>query len=296
MIEIARFDHISVAAPSLGPQVEVMERLFGFRPSGQFESDEGYTGITLAIAGPSDVRWEVIAPQGRDSFLHRFLAGPHGPGLHHVAIDVKSMQQAQKALRMEEAEPWGLAEVDEESVPETIYLHPRDGGRGILWQLNATHEESEPVEAFDDDSTSTVGVIAVNHLAHATADRRDLAAWYERMFGCGTVWESSAAGAENGFLTQIVEAPTQPFRFEAIEPAGPNSFIAQFIAQRGEAMHHVTFEVGNWARAMQACRAQKVPVFGERAGPQWNEAFIHPRYLGGVLVQLFWEERPGTWV
>jgi hypothetical protein len=35
---------------------------------------------------------------------------------------------------------------------------------------------------------------------------------------------------------------------------------------------------------------------GEREGARWNEAFIHPRDTGGMLVQIFWQERPDTWI
>jgi hypothetical protein len=27
-----------------------------------------------------------------------------------------------------------------------------------------------------------------------------------------------------------------------------------------------------------------------------NHTFIHPKQTGGILVQVFWEERPGVWV
>ena len=65
-------------------------------------------------------------------------------------------------------------------------------------------------------------------------------------------------------------------------------------------MHHVAFQVADWQRALDACVFHDVPVFGVRDGVTdgalWHEAFIHPRFTGGVLVQFFWEERPGIWI
>jgi methylmalonyl-CoA/ethylmalonyl-CoA epimerase len=62
----------------------------------------------------------------------------------------------------------------------------------------------------------------------------------------------------------------------------------------------VTFEVADWDRAVRACADHEVPTFGENRGETdgaaWRDVFIHPRHTGGVLVQLFWEERPGVWV
>ncbi|MEX2376351.1 MAG: VOC family protein, partial [Dehalococcoidia bacterium] len=259
----------------------------------------GYVGASLQIPGSSGLSWEVIAPRGKDSFLHRFLASPNGPGLHHVAVEVTSTAQVREAVRTEQAEPWKSP--DDDIPGETIYLHPREAGRGFLWQINQVNgTASRDIEPFDDDVQTTLGIVDLNHLAHATTDRDDLAGWYARLFGGRTIWRSSGESRDAGFVTRVVEASTRQLRFEAIQPASPDSFIARFLDQRGEAMHHVTFQVGDWQRALDACRKQRVPIFGERSGirdgARWTEAFIHPRYIGGVLVQLFWEERPGIWV
>src|SRR5690606_24053242 len=98
---------------------------------------------------------------------------------------------------------------------------PKGGGRGFLWQMYAGDPwyTSEP---FEDERTSTLGIIAVNHLAHATRDRHELADWYERVFGARTVWESPNEGSaqdgasDPGFRTRVVEAVGGQLRFEAI--------------------------------------------------------------------------------
>jgi methylmalonyl-CoA epimerase len=299
MIEIKRYDHISMAVPSLDPQIEIMERLFGFRLGGKFDSDEGYFGANLEIPGRSGLGWELLAPRGDDSYLHRFLAGPGGPGLHHVAMQIESTAQAAAVIRAEDLEPWGYREPesDDEEPRGVIYLHPRGGGRGFLWQMY-TGDPWHEAEPFEDDATDTLGIVAVNHLAHATRDRDDLGDWYERMFGCRTVWRPEGDGT--AFRTRVLETPTAQLRFEMIEPVGAESFVERFIDQRGETMHHVTFQVGDWERALRACRKHDVPIFGERAGmrdgARWSEAFIHPQHVGGLLVQFFWEESPGTWI
>jgi len=335
MIEIERFDHVSMAVPSLLPQITIMERLFGFRLTNRFE-EPGYFGASLLIPGESGVRWEIIAPSNKDSFLHRFLQSPRGPGLHHVAIEVSSTAQAAEAIRNEGSEPYipdappsvDTVDADSEaddapSIPETIYLHPQRGGRGFLWQLNAATEHALP-EPFEDDSATTLGIVNLHHLGHVTADRHDLAAWYERLLGCQTVWGAPEAvdaleevdateatdqpridaiddaSAALGVATRVLQAATQPLRFEAIEPTRATSSLAGFLEARGETMHHVTFEVRDWTQALAACRAQRIEVLGARSGvrngARWNEAFLRPQHVGGVLVQLFWQEQPGAWI
>ena len=337
MIEIERFDHVSMAVPSLLPQITLMERLFGFRLTNRFE-EPGYFGASLLIPGESGVRWEIIAPSDKDSFLHRFLQSPRGPGLHHVAIEVSSTAQAAEAIRNGGSEPYipdspasvDAVESDSEAddapgIPETTYLHPQRGGRGFLWQLNAATEHELP-EPFEDDSGTTLGIVNLHHLGHVTPDRHDLAAWYERLLGCQTVWgdaqaveaavgtvettEGAEAGSADtaiddasaalGVATRVLQAATQPLRFEAIEPTRATSSLAGFLEARGETMHHVTFEVRDWTQALAACRAQRIEVLGARSGvrdgARWNEAFLRPQHVGGVLVQLFWQEQPGAWI
>ena len=300
MIRIRRYDHISMAVPELDPQIALMERLFGFRFGGKFENDEGYFGANMEIPGRSNLGWEILAPRGADSYLHRFLAGPGGPGLHHVALQVESTNQAAEVIRAEGMEPWGhRTEAGSDEGRGVIYLHPRSGGRGFLWQMYAG-DPWHTAEPFEDERTDTLGVIAVNHLAHATRDRDEMATWYERVFGARTVWRSPGDGHDSGFRTRVLEAQGGQLRFEAIEPSRPDSFIEKFLDARGETMHHVTFEVRDFAQALGACQKHGVPVFGERSGvregAKWSEAFIHPRYTGGMLVQFFWQEHPGIWI
>jgi catechol 2,3-dioxygenase-like lactoylglutathione lyase family enzyme len=395
VIDIIRFDHISMAVPELDPQIELLEGLFGFRYAGKFvEESEGYVGANFEIPGNSDLSWEVLEPYGEESYLHRFLAGVSGPGLHHLAVQVRDIQQTVAALRAEGIEPWGAEAtatepgqpveatttpasapteltpiesappVESEPVgfaptevaptevapaaieqpaeagpasfeppasesegsrgaestrpepprPEsaaddpargTVYIHPRSGGNGFLFQLFAgpAWHRSEP---FVDDREHTLGIIAVNHLSHAHPSRDELGSWYERVFGMETFHRSPASVeggngvAGPGFATQVLETSTRQLRMEILEPAGPESFVQQFIDQRGPAMHHIAFEVGDWDRAIEACLHREVPIFGERGGETngvpWREAFIHPRYTGGVLAQFFWQAEPNVWI
>jgi hypothetical protein len=58
--------------------------------------------------------------------------------------------------------------------------------------------------------------------------------------------------------------------------------------------------VADWDAALAACGVHDIPTFddeeGVKDGAAWKHTFIHPKHAGGVLVQLFWEERPGVWV
>jgi methylmalonyl-CoA/ethylmalonyl-CoA epimerase len=304
-IAFERIDHISMAVAELAPQVELLERLFGFRATGGWtEDDQGYRGMNLDVPGTSNVGFEVLAPLGENSFVQRFLESPNGPGLHHVTLEVDSVDETVEELRRLGIEPWGTPPNEGEPWRE-VFIHPKFGS-GYLFQF-AGHEHSElwnegeePIA--EDRGEYTLGIVAVNHLSHAHPSRDELAGWYERVLGFETIYRSIGAdGDPDGpFATQVLETPTRQMRWEILQPNGNDSFVRRFLDERGPAMHHLTFEVGDWQRALDACSYHGVPVFGQRDGEtdglRWSEAFIHPRYTGGVLVQIFWEERPGIWI
>lgn len=301
MIDIVRFDHVSQAVADLGPQLDLLEGLFGFRAGERFESEDGYTGVHLSMPGVSDIGWEVLAPNRPTSSLHRFLEGPTGPGLHHLTIHVRDTTQAAAALRAEGAQPWAGGQVEAGAEPDVIYIHPRGGGHGFLFQLyqGEPWNTAPPVE--DDETTEhTLGIKALNHLSHAHSSADELGDWYERLFGMRTIHRSEGDDSETGFRTRVLDHPTQQIRIENIEPASGASFIQRFLERRGPGMHHATFEVHDWERAVSATAHHNIPVFGERSGDTngvpWREAFIHPRHTGGILVQFFWQAQDGAWI
>ena len=312
MIDIVRVEHIAVVAPTLDPPIELLEGLFGFRLVHKFASAEGYIGATLDIPGGAGLQWEVLAPSGVGSYLYRFLNGPQGAGLHHIAVRVPDAGIAAALLREEGIVPWGL---EEREVPEpdgTFFIHPRVGGNGFLFQVEGPQVEDGELspgressafaarEPSGDEDERTLGVIGVNHISHAHANAEEIGDWYERVFALHTRYRSPGDGLETGFTTRVLESWRFALRFEVIQPSAQASFIQRFLDRRGPGMHHVAFEVGDWGRAVRACALHAIPIFGERFGETdgvwWREAFIHPRYTGGVLVQFFWQGAPNIWI
>lgn len=301
MIDIQRIDHLSMAVEDLDPQVQFLESFLGFRRAGPAYESDGFIGINLDVPGTSGVGFEVLMPNGPDSYLHRFLDSPHGPGLHHLALQVGDVDAANDAIRATGFEPWGDTGVRGEGGPERVsYIHPARGGHGFLFQLYGG-EPWHHAEPFEDSAESTLGIIAFNHIAHAHPSREDLGDWYEQLLGFETVYRSPADRADMAdFATRVLEAPTEQMRVEVIQPTKPDSFIETFLERRGPSVHHLAVEVGDWDRAIGACLQHEIPIFGDRAsetdGVPWREAFIHPRHTGGILLQFFWQAEPGVWI
>lgn len=76
---------------------------------------------------------------------------------------------------------------------------------------------------------------------------------------------------------------------ELLEPTSPESPIATFIEKRGEGLHHVAFRVGDLSAEVarlveQGARFINTEPRAGRAGTR--VVFIHPKWTGGVLVEL----------
>ncbi|GAB4112136.1 MAG: methylmalonyl-CoA epimerase [Acidobacteriota bacterium] len=76
---------------------------------------------------------------------------------------------------------------------------------------------------------------------------------------------------------------------ELLEPLDETSPVHRFLAGRGPGIHHVALEVDNLESALDGLAAQGVELVDrhsrEGAGGR-RIAFIHPRSVGGVLVEL----------
>jgi methylmalonyl-CoA/ethylmalonyl-CoA epimerase len=83
-------------------------------------------------------------------------------------------------------------------------------------------------------------------------------------------------------------------RIEILEPAGADSFLHRFLAQRGPGIHHVTFKVPSLEAACERARARGYEVVGRNESrPSWKEAFLHPRQALGIVVQFAESAAPG---
>ncbi|MDA0351344.1 MAG: VOC family protein [Chloroflexi bacterium] len=318
MIDVTRIDHISMAVRDLDPQIELLERLFGFRYRSRFKQP-GYVGAELEVPGRSGIAWEILAPDGPDSYLHRFLDSENGPGLHHVAMQVRDLPSTVEHMRSLGIEPWGYepdpppaadhepaapvlpdptprapertADGGPDAPPGSVaYIHPRGGGAGFLFQLYAGAPWHLP-DPFEDERSDTLGITAINALSHAHYSRQELGDWYEQLFQFPTLHRTAVGLSETSFSSRILETPGAQLRFEVMQPIREDSFLQRFLDRRGPAIHHVSFEVRDLPRAILACNRNGVRVLGQRSGEsqgaRWSEAFLAPENTGGMLVQIF---------
>jgi methylmalonyl-CoA/ethylmalonyl-CoA epimerase len=78
-------------------------------------------------------------------------------------------------------------------------------------------------------------------------------------------------------------------RIELLEPTDADSPIAKFLDKRGPGVHHLAFQVEDTGEMIKILTDAGAPVLdtAPRSGAHGTKvAFVHPKYLGGVLAEL----------
>ena len=78
-------------------------------------------------------------------------------------------------------------------------------------------------------------------------------------------------------------------RVELLAPTSPDSPIAAFLQKRGAGVHHLCFKVPDIDAAIGELRGRGYAFVGDAPRPGAGGArvaFLHPKSMGGVLVEL----------
>jgi len=79
----------------------------------------------------------------------------------------------------------------------------------------------------------------------------------------------------------------QGTNLELLEPL-PGTNMAKVLEKRGEGLHHITFEVDNVDKELSHLSGRGIELIDKKSRPglEGMVAFIHPKSLRGVLVEL----------
>ncbi len=139
------------------------------------------------------------------------------------------------------------------------------------------------------------GVVGIHHVAIAVRDLDESLAFWTGMLGA--TLELRAAVPEFGVDAACLEwagaagAPGLPHGtlYELLAPLDDTSGVARFLDSNGPGIHHVAWAVTDVPDALAAlARAgarliDETPRLGLHGTPV---AFVHPKSMGGVLVEL----------
>jgi methylmalonyl-CoA/ethylmalonyl-CoA epimerase len=138
----------------------------------------------------------------------------------------------------------------------------------------------------------SIKIEKIDHIGIAVNNLEERLALWETLLGAKAekIEELPERGVKLGHL-KFPDSPT----VELVSPLNEQAAVAKFLAERGEGIHHICFNVENIESAFEELKKKGVQFVQDRpylgAGGS-RIVFIHPRSLGGVLIELKEEKKP----
>lgn len=126
---------------------------------------------------------------------------------------------------------------------------------------------------------------AIDHVGIAVADLDAAVERYRRAFGVEPVHREIVQ--DQG--VEEVLFPVGGGYVQLVAALGPDTPVGRFLERRGEGLHHVGYRVADLQASLAHLKEIGVPLADEdpRPGSRGTTvAFVHPKGLGGVLVEL----------
>ena len=126
---------------------------------------------------------------------------------------------------------------------------------------------------------------AIDHVGIAVADLEEAVELYRRTFG---IEPTHRERIDDQGVEEVLFAVGESY-VQLIGALGPDTPVGRFLDTRGPGVHHVAYRVDDVAEALDDLRSNGVRLVDEtpRAGSRGTRiAFVHPKGVGGVLVEL----------
>jgi methylmalonyl-CoA/ethylmalonyl-CoA epimerase len=124
----------------------------------------------------------------------------------------------------------------------------------------------------------------VDHIGILVSNIDEAIRLYQDCFGAeiGKIETLSERGVKAAILSFGEGA-----NLELLEPL-PSSNMAKILEKRGEGLHHITFEVDDVDKEISHLAERGIELIDRKARPgfEGRVAFVHPKSVRGVLVEL----------
>lgn len=128
----------------------------------------------------------------------------------------------------------------------------------------------------------------IYHIAIAVNNISESEKLYESILGLEIKHRETVE--EQGVKTVMLQPPSgDGTAIELLEPLGEDTPVGKFINKKGEGIHHICFFVDDIESRLEELKNNGVRLIDEtpRTGAyNAKVAFIHPKALNGVLVEL----------
>ena len=133
----------------------------------------------------------------------------------------------------------------------------------------------------------------LDHVGIAVADLDEEVERYRRAFGLEPTHRELVR--DQG-VEEVLFAVGESY-VQLLGALGSDTPVGRFLDKRGPGVHHLGYRVANVTEALGRLRAQGVALIDEtpRGGSRGTTiAFVHPKSMGGVLVELVQGPSPTT--
>ena len=125
----------------------------------------------------------------------------------------------------------------------------------------------------------------LTHVAIAVKDLSDTIRFYENAFGL----KASPISDLPSQGVQIASIALENVKIEFISPLDPSSSISNFLAKRGDSLHHISLETPSIQKDGEKMKRKGIrtlsdsPTIGYSGNPI---IFLNPKDTRGVLIEL----------
>jgi methylmalonyl-CoA epimerase len=133
----------------------------------------------------------------------------------------------------------------------------------------------------------------INHIAIAVKSLDDALVRYTQVLGM------TLKGIEEipDQRVKVAMLPIGESRLELVQGTDKDSAVSKFVESRGEGLHHIALEVDNIHDSLNALKFAGVQLIDPvpRIGAGGAKiAFVHPKGLNGVLLELIEPKKEST--
>ncbi len=141
----------------------------------------------------------------------------------------------------------------------------------------------------------------VSQIGFVVKDIAKTASYYEATFGIGPFSVVDNVRLDGVILRgqpvqttiKVAFALSGPLQIELIQPLEGENIYTEFLASRGEGLHHLGFEVDDFEGMLAALKEKGIePIFWLNLGFT-AFAYLNTDAIGGVILELLWSERRG---
>lgn len=128
-------------------------------------------------------------------------------------------------------------------------------------------------------------ILDIDHVGIAVDDLEGSVERYRRTLG---VEPSHRERVEDQGVEEVLFPAGTSF-IQLLGSLGADTPVGRFLATRGPGMHHVAYRVDDVAASLDRLRGQGVRLVDEvprRGSRNTLIAFVHPKEMGGVLIEL----------